>query len=449
MDSNSHTPTHSGKPPWGAFWRLVLIQAQNSFNEKGAQFLLIPLGVWLYGTEGDLEYQLGAIIVLPFVLFSPFVGWLADRFCKARIIQTMALLQICVLSGMYWSLRNHSLNGAVLWFCVFAIQATIFSPAKKGIVKDIVGTSRMGFASGIVEMASILSLLIGQLGVFVWFRYLLEPSTDTIWHQWLGQDFFQWFDTWLKPSGINDGWYAASFPCLVFLLLAIPVAISGFFLPRYTPTGKRPFSWSLFYEHFHQLRHMWQNRNLRVSEMGIGYFWFFGGTVMLMAIQMAKELSAGGDDFSSVGAILMAWMSGGTVLGGILASLICRRHIRMNVSITGGALMTVCCIALSAIPMSSPCFGVLLMMAGISAALFLVPLNAFFQDRADNDKRGDMIAAGNLVDCVLGLLAVGFQYIMMLIIPPCWQFVVMGILSLIMTWVIFRFSRPSTERNGN
>ncbi len=67
------------------------------------------------------------------------------------------------------------------------MQATVFSPAKKGIVKDIVGTSRMGFASGIVEMASILSLLIGQIGVFIWFRYLLEPSTETIWHRWLGR----------------------------------------------------------------------------------------------------------------------------------------------------------------------------------------------------------------------------------------------------------------------
>lgn len=178
--------------------------------------------------------------MLPFILFSPFVGWLSDRFCKARIIQFMALLQICVLAGMYWSLRVHNLNGAILWFCVFAVQATVFSPAKKGIVKDIVGTSRMGFASGIVEMASILSLLIGQIGVFIWFRYLLEPSTDTIWHRWLGEGFFQWFDAWLKPSGINDGWYAASFPCLVFLLLAVPVAASSFRLPRYAPGGAAP-----------------------------------------------------------------------------------------------------------------------------------------------------------------------------------------------------------------
>ena len=114
-------------------------------------------------------------------------------------------------------------------------------------------------------MASILSLLIGQIGVFIWFRYLLEPSTDTIWHLWLGEGFFQWFDAWLKPSGINDGWYAASFPCLVFLLLAVPVAASSFRLPRYAPGGGRPFSWSLFYEHFHQLGKLWKNRNLRGS----------------------------------------------------------------------------------------------------------------------------------------------------------------------------------------
>lgn len=75
---------------------------------------------------------------------------------------------------------------------------------------------------------------------------------------------------------------------------------------------------------------------------------------MLMTIQMAKEISGGGDDFSSVGAVLMAWMSGGTVLGGILASVICRRHIRMNVSVAGGVLMAASCAALAAVSMASP-----------------------------------------------------------------------------------------------
>ena len=44
-----------------------------------------------------------------------------------------------------------------------------------------------------------------------------------------------------------------------------------------------------------------------------------------------------------------------------------------------------------------------------------MPLNALLQDKADNDKRGDVIAAGNLVDCFLGMMAVGVQYAMQLV----------------------------------
>ncbi len=426
---------------WFSFWKLVLIQAQNSFSEKGAQFLLIPLGVWLYHEEGNLEYPLGAIIVLPFILFSPLAGWLSDRFCKTYIIRAMAVTQLVVLTGMFFSLRNHNLDAALAWFCVFAIQATVFSPSKKGIIKDMVGTKRIGFASGIVEMASVLALLIGQLGVFVWFSYLLEPGTDTIWHRMLGDGFFLVFDSVFKPNGVNDGWYAASFPCFMFFILAVVTAIGTFTLPSYRPYETRPFAISLLYEHFKQLGYLWRHEVLRRCEIGIGYFWFFGGTIILMTIQLAKEVSGAGDDFGTQGAELMAWMSGGMVLGGVVASYICRNGIHMGVAFWGGMGMTLACLGLS---VSSPgfwLFPVLLVVAGAFASAYLVPLNACLQDRAENGRRGDVIAAGNLVDCFLGLLAVGFQYAMMLLISPSWQFVVMGLMSLGMTFFVLRIRR--------
>ena len=71
------------------------------------------------------------------------------------------------------------------------------------------------------------------------------------------------------------------------------------------------------------------------------------------------------------------------------------------------------------------------------------PRNTRVQDEQFGGPRGP-IFAGNLVDCALGLLAVGFQYAMMLVIPPSWQFVVMGILSLFMAWAVFRFSRAAS-----
>ena len=60
--------TESGKTPWGSFWSLTVIQSMNALNEKGVQFLLIGLGIWM---AMELQYSLSVLIVLPFVLFSP------------------------------------------------------------------------------------------------------------------------------------------------------------------------------------------------------------------------------------------------------------------------------------------------------------------------------------------------------------------------------------------
>jgi hypothetical protein len=58
---------------------------------------------------------------------------------------------------------------------------------------------------------------------------------------------------------------------------------------------------------------------------------------------------------------------------------------------------------------STPLLFATLSLTGFMAAGYLVPLNALLQDRADNDKRGDVIAAGNLVDCFLGIMSVVVQ----------------------------------------
>ena len=126
-----------------------MIQSMNALNEKGVQFLLIGLGIWM---AMELQYSLSVLIVLPFVLFSPLGGWIADRWCKTRLLQAMVLLQVLVLVGMTVGLWLESLPLAIGSFAIFCVQAMFFSPAKKGLVKDIVGSENIGFASGVMEM---------------------------------------------------------------------------------------------------------------------------------------------------------------------------------------------------------------------------------------------------------------------------------------------------------
>lgn len=375
---------------WGAFWSLVIIQAFNSLNEKGVQFLLIALGIWLGET---LQYPLSILIVLPFVVFSPLGGWLADRMSRTQLLRYMVLLQVVALVGMSVGLFTHRVGVAVAFFAIFCVQAMFFSPAKKGIVKDMVGSQHIGFASGILEISSMFALLIGQIGA-LWIVYYL-----------------------LKLWGKEQGWQAVAWPCVVCTIAAVLVYILSLRIPGFPPEGKRPFTWRLLWEHFAQLRLLWDNRVLRYSEIGIGYFWFIGGVMMLIALQMAEDAHVlnGGAHFMQVlgqqrdSAALMAWISGGAVLGGAISSFLCSKKIRTGLVTIGGIGMCISCLALVWLPYGHPLFFVALATAGFTASGYLVPLNALLQDNADDDKRGDVIAAGNLVDCGLGMLAVAVQ----------------------------------------
>ena len=120
MNTNDEKST-----PWKSFWSLTVIQSMNSLNEKGVQFLLIALGIWM---AKELQYPLSILIVLPFVLFSPLGGWLSDRFCKTRLLQAMVLLQVIVLCGMTASLFLHNIWIAVGFFTIFCVQENKLYP---------------------------------------------------------------------------------------------------------------------------------------------------------------------------------------------------------------------------------------------------------------------------------------------------------------------------------
>ena len=65
---------------WAGFWTLVAVQAQNAFNEKAVQFLLIPLGFGVW--------QLAAAAVTGFIAKENVVGTLAVCYALTRFIDT-------------------------------------------------------------------------------------------------------------------------------------------------------------------------------------------------------------------------------------------------------------------------------------------------------------------------------------------------------------------------
>lgn len=410
-----------------SFWTMVVLAIQNAFNDKAAQVLLIALGVQVARmaaesnssaplTEDALKSAgsivaptLSILILAPFIFFSPIAGWFSDRFSKTHILRAGALMQVAVLGLIYWSITTHQLVVAYVGFALLALQSTILSPAKKGIIKEMMGSEKLGFASGVVELTSVLAICVGQIVSG------------------------KWFDARMVTA--ETPWIAVHWPILLLFLCSIPAFLLSFSLKVYPSPSKRPFKLGIIWEHIGQMKDLLGNQRIKLSAIAIGFFWFVGGFINITAFQVGNDLSAGsGGTFGTQLAILLAYASGGMILGGAIASLSSRRSIELGLVPMGGIIMVVASLAVAVVGIESAWFKVWLGLTGLGAAMFLVPLNAHLQDKCSEKKRGKVIAGSNLLDCLAGALAVGFQFGMSALgVGYSMQFLIVAVLCLIVT----------------
>ncbi|PQJ29882.1 hypothetical protein BSZ32_16255 [Rubritalea profundi] len=392
---------------------MVGLAAQNAFNDKAAQFFLIPLAAWLViqsgaGGGGNMKYILGALIVAPFILLSPLAGWLSDRFSKTWVLRAGMVLQLVVLVMITFSVFLQNLSIGIFGFFLLAVQSTLLSPAKKGLVKEMVGSERLGFASGVLEMASVLAICVGQIVSGFWFDSRLAVS--------------------------QDGWDAALTPLMIITVMAIPAVLFSWSLKYYPSPSSRPFKAKILWEHVGQLGDLFKDRRLKWAGLGVSFFWFFGGFINLAAVQLAEELTGGGQGFGSEMAWFLAAASGGIVLGGVIGSLSCRRNIELGLVPIGCLLTFLGCVLMAMSPLDSIWLKIWMIFTGAGAAIFLVPLNAHFQDVCDPNKRGRILAGLNLLDCLAGAGAVAFQLLLSKLgVSMAGQFLSMAALCLIVT----------------
>lgn len=416
-----------GKREWGSFWSLIGMQSTNAFNDNFTKFILIPLGVALTAQGqgfAHIEYVMGGLLVLPFILFAPTAGWLGDRFAKSAVIRWSSWFQLVVLlvmGGALWFGANFGGDHArtalivvMLAFFFLAIQSALLSPSKMGVVKELVGGEKLGFANGVMEGTVIIAILAGQVVGAIW------------------------FDTWGLQEG-REPWTAALVPVLWILIGAGISIVLSHSIQKTKPQKAEAFSMSLAMRHFGDLAKLKKNRGMWRCTLGISFFWAFGGFLQFLLLQRAQEKMGAFDGLGSETALLWLPVVVGIAIGSGAASWVCRRRNELGLVPIGGILMTG---AMFLLGMTWwPEWGVrfLLGLAGAGGALFLVPLNAYLQDEAEEGERGLVLSASNLCINLAGVSALVFQFAMKAVGIPVWgQFLV---ISVICGWVTIYIMR--------
>ena len=106
---------------------------------------------------------IGALFILPYVLFSATSGQLADRWDKARLMRLVKNLEVAImLLAAYGFLAA---DVPVLLLCTFFMgcHSTLFGPAKFAYLPQVLREDELVGGNGMVEMGTFVAILLGNM----------------------------------------------------------------------------------------------------------------------------------------------------------------------------------------------------------------------------------------------------------------------------------------------
>ena len=367
--------------PFRVVWPLMISQTIGAFNDNAMKAMLPLMAAVQFGKASmdTVNQQVSILLIVPFVLFAPIAGWVTDRFSKKKVIVTALLGQLLGLGvlgiALYWQSLEFSLAG----FFILSVQSAFFSPAKKGILKELIGTQRLAKAVGFMEMLAMVGILGGAFAGAVVFDQMVEN---------------------------RGGWSAALLVCGFISILAFISWVIAWPIPDTAVAGTKPFKIPLMVNHFHDLLYLLRRKELRYAALGDAWFWGVGGFFYLVLVKISGEVVAGKVGMGTLYGFWFLLLGIGIMLGSIFVAYLNRGRIEIGLSAIGAIGMPIVFMGFCVSEPLSDVFSGLCLSLGFFGALFFVPLNGYIQDRAHQNERGRVLAASNLLTQLVGILMI-------------------------------------------
>jgi len=337
------------------FYTIMAAQFFSSLADNALIFVSIGL-LTAMKAPASLTPLLKLSFVLFYVLLAPFVGAFADSMPKGRVMFTANLIKVFGCCLIFFG--AHPLIACT----VVGFGAAVYSPAKYGILTELLPAERLVAANGWIEGLTVMSIILGAAmgGALVsahgsaWLMTLDVPYIDT---------------------GINSSTKAQ-----LAVLIGVYALAAGFNL-RIPDTGAR-------YEH--QERNpakliadfadcsatLWKDKLGQISLAVTTLFWGAGATLQLIVLEWAKRSLHMSLD-KATGLI------GVVAIGSAIGAAMAAKMIPLKKSLTViplGIIMGLVVTSMT-IVYSLPIAVVLLLLIGLLSGYFVVPMNALLQHR--------------------------------------------------------------------
>jgi 1-acyl-sn-glycerol-3-phosphate acyltransferase len=334
---------------------------------------------------------IGALFILPFLLFSATSGQLTDKFEKTRMIRFVKNLEVLIMliAAVGFVSAGAGFQVPVLLGCTFlmGLHSTLFGPVKFAYLPQALTERELTGGNGMVEMGTFVAILLGNIvgGLMV------------------------------ALPGVGPQYVAAS--CVALALAGRAVAQ---FIPKAPATDPGlKINWNPLTETWRNLQLAKGNLVVFRSMLGISWMWFLGAVFLSQFPSFAKEVMHGNEQVAS---LLLVVFSIGIATGSLLCEVLSRRHVEIGLVPLGAIGMSVFAVDLyfasRGLP-PAPIMGVAgfiaqpahwrvmldLALLSLFAGLYSVPMYALIQLRSQPTHRARIIAANNILNALFMIVS--------------------------------------------
>ena len=385
-----------------SFIALLVTQGFGSLNDNIFRWFCVLQGMKIESMKAS-TMSLGLIcFTIPYLLLASHSAYVSDRFSKRKTIVACKIAEIVIMAIAVGAMALGGINEMLGIYLVFAAvflmgsQSAMFGPAKFGSIPEIVRSENISSANGLMQMVTTAASALGMFAGFVVSDMAdLSTSNPTI-------------------SGLM-------WPAAVLITIATLGMLASLFIEPLTPADPALRPPNPLRETGANLKLLIDNRPLFRAALGEAFFWFLASLATSAITLMGNEIL--GLSQIKTGMLAIALVLGvGT--GSVLAGMMSGGKVELGLVPLGGAVVALGALALywftADVDPTNPATQVAaiwpaafsLVVLGLGAGFFIVPLVAFLQDRSERKTRGRILAAANFISfSMLIVSAVAFYVV--------------------------------------
>lgn len=385
-----------------SFLAFLAAQALGAFNDNAFKTF-----VFFCFVASDPRFVLkgGAAFIVPFLLFSTVAGDAADRWSKSRLVALFKAVEVALLLAAAPALAARSEPALLVLLFLMGAHSAFFGPVKFAILPELVEDAELSNANGLVQMTSFGAIILGTaVAAELVARLRDRPATAAL----------------LLAVAAAAGWLAS------LLIERTEPARPGAAL------SLDPVSSTLA-----NLRHLAALPNVHLATFAAAFFWFVGAIFQMNLLVYGMRLMGLTEVACGRFQVVLAL---GIGAGSFIAGRLSRGQVELGLVPLGALGLVLFGADLGFAEHSVRRVTVDLLLAGLSAGLYAVPLQAYIQQRSPASERGRVVATGNFLcfaailvaTAALGALDTKFH------LDPAQVFLVTAAMSAVVAWEILR-----------